>query len=169
MAVAVRSCWRCVRAKPRYRLWRRSTRRIPCERRLSTPARSAYCAVNCGVSWRCRAAWSASWWTGGRTVSWRGAAWAEVHALRVGHARQVPRSGSGTRRERARIGAEGRQHRVPAMGRCPGPEKRRGRGEGRGAGDGEVWSGRVRRGAVDWVRVEYTKAARTWRLRVWRG
>jgi hypothetical protein len=37
-----------------------------------------------------------------------------------------------------------------------------------GADDGEVWSGRVRNGAVDRVRVEYRKAARTWRLRVWR-
>jgi hypothetical protein len=39
MAVAVRSCWRCVRAQPRSRLWRRSTRRVPCERLRSTPAR----------------------------------------------------------------------------------------------------------------------------------
>jgi hypothetical protein len=38
-----------------------------------------------------------------------------------------------------------------------------------GADDEEVWSGRVRNGAVDRVGVEYTKAARTWRLRVWRG
>jgi hypothetical protein len=37
MAVAVRSCWRCVRAKPMYRLRRRSKRRVPCERLLSTP------------------------------------------------------------------------------------------------------------------------------------
>jgi hypothetical protein len=35
-------CWRCVRAKPRYRLCRRSKRRIPCERLLSTPDRRAY-------------------------------------------------------------------------------------------------------------------------------
>ena len=41
MAVAVRSCWRCVRAKPTSRLRRRSTRRIPGDRLLSTPARSA--------------------------------------------------------------------------------------------------------------------------------
>ena len=53
------------------------------------PARSAYWALNCGVSWRCRAARSASWWACGLTVSWRGAAWAEVHSRRVGHARQV--------------------------------------------------------------------------------
>ena len=41
LAVAVRSCWRCVRAKPTSRLRRRSTRRIPGDRLLSTPARSA--------------------------------------------------------------------------------------------------------------------------------
>ena len=41
MAIAVRSCGRCVRAKPTSRLRRRSTRRIPCDRLLSTPARSA--------------------------------------------------------------------------------------------------------------------------------
>ena len=38
-----------------------------------------------------------------------------------------------------------------------------------GAEDGEVWPDMVRSGAVDRVGVEYTKAARTWRLRVWRG
>ena len=42
MAVAVRSCWRWVRAEPTSRLRRRSMRRIPCDRLLSTPARSAY-------------------------------------------------------------------------------------------------------------------------------
>jgi hypothetical protein len=58
MAIAVRSGWRGGRAKPRSRLRRRSKRRVPCERRLSTPARSAYGAVNPGVSWRCRAVWA---------------------------------------------------------------------------------------------------------------
>lgn len=56
MAVASRRGWQCVRATPRYRIRRRSKRRPPCDRRLPTPARSAYCAVNAGVSWRCRAA-----------------------------------------------------------------------------------------------------------------
>jgi hypothetical protein len=89
MAVACKRCWRGVRAKPMSRLRRRSTRRIPGERRRSTPARSAYWAVNAGVSWRCRAAWSASGWTCGRTVSGRGAPCAAVQARRVGQARQV--------------------------------------------------------------------------------
>ena len=66
-----------------------SHRRTPCERLLSTPARRAYCAVNSGVSWRCRAVWRASWWGCSRTVSWRGAPRAEGQAKRVGHARQV--------------------------------------------------------------------------------
>jgi hypothetical protein len=38
---------------------------------------------------RHQAAWSASWGTCGRTISWRGAACAEVQAQRAGHARQV--------------------------------------------------------------------------------
>jgi hypothetical protein len=63
----------------------------------------------------------------------------------MGMVRQVPRSGSGTRRERGRYGAEGQHQRVPAMG----TEKRRGRGEGTGAGDGEVWPETVRNGAAD--------------------
>jgi hypothetical protein len=36
-----------------------------------------------------------------------------------------------------------------------------------GAGDGEVWPETVRRGAVNRGVVEYTKAARTWRLEGW--
>ena len=37
MAVAVSTCWRCVRAKPIYRLWRRAKRRTAWESVLSTP------------------------------------------------------------------------------------------------------------------------------------
>ena len=92
MAVAFRSCCRYVRANPMYRLRRRSKRRTAWERVLSTPARRAYCARNSGVSCRWRAAWSASWYTWGFTVSWRGASGDEVHAWRVGQARQVARS-----------------------------------------------------------------------------
>ena len=36
-----------------------------------------------------------------------------------------------------------------------------------GAEDRELWAETVSSGAVDRVGVEYTKAARTWRLRVW--
>jgi hypothetical protein len=89
MAVAVKRCWRCVRARPMYRLWRRSKRRIPCERLLFTPARRAYWGLKAAVSCRWRAAWIASWCACGRTVSWRGASLAEVHARRAGHARHV--------------------------------------------------------------------------------
>jgi hypothetical protein len=92
MAVAVKSCWRCVHANPRYRLRRRSTRLVPGERRRLPPARRAYRALHSGVSWRCRAIWMASWWACGWTVSWRGAARAEGHARRAGQARQVARS-----------------------------------------------------------------------------
>src|SRR6266851_3315222 len=45
---------------------------MPCERLLSTPDRSAYWALNSGVFCRWRAAWIASWWAWGRTVSCRG-------------------------------------------------------------------------------------------------
>jgi hypothetical protein len=85
MAVAVRSCWRCVRANPRYRLRRRSKRRPPCERLLSTPARRVYCALNSGVFWRWRAAWSASWYACSRTVSCRGASFAVGPERRTDH------------------------------------------------------------------------------------
>jgi hypothetical protein len=45
-----------VRASPMYRLRRRSTHAVLCERLLSTPARSAYCIVDSVVSCRCCAA-----------------------------------------------------------------------------------------------------------------
>jgi hypothetical protein len=55
------------------------------------------------------------------------------------------------------------------MGTCPA--KRRSRGGRTGAEDGETWAETVRRGAVDRVGVEYTKAytkaAWTWRLEGW--
>jgi hypothetical protein len=38
--------------------------------------------------------------------------------------------------------------RVPEIGRCPDPEKCRGRGRGAGAEDGEFWAERVRNGAI---------------------
>jgi hypothetical protein len=53
------------------------------------------------------------------------------------------------------------------MGRGTGLAKRRGRGEGTGAEDRELWAETVRKDAVDRVGVEYTKAARTWRLEGW--
>jgi hypothetical protein len=41
-------------------------------------------------------------------------------------------------------------------------------GEGEaGAEDGDVWAETARNGATDRVGVEYTRAARTWRLGVW--
>jgi hypothetical protein len=55
----------------------------------SIPARRAYSTVNSAVSCRGRAAWIASWKACGRTVSWRGASLAWVHAGRTGQARQV--------------------------------------------------------------------------------
>ena len=60
---------------------------------------------------------------------------------------------------------------VPQVGRCPGPEKRRGRGDGTGAENGGMRPGTARNGAVNRVGVEdtkaYTKAAGTWRLEGW--
>jgi hypothetical protein len=51
----------------------------PCSRRIL--------ALNSAVSCRCRAAWIASWWVCGRTVSWRGALFAQVRAWRAGQTR----------------------------------------------------------------------------------
>jgi hypothetical protein len=89
---AVQRCWRWILASPRSRDRRRPQRRMPCACVASTPARRAYWAVNAAVSCRCRAAWIASCWACGRTVSWRGASFAQVHAWRAGQARQVARS-----------------------------------------------------------------------------
>jgi hypothetical protein len=69
---AVQRCWRWILASPRSRDRRRPPRRMPCACVASTPARRAYWAVNAAVSCRCRAAWIASCWACGRTVSWRG-------------------------------------------------------------------------------------------------
>jgi hypothetical protein len=55
----------------------------------SPPARAAYWAVNSAVSCRCRTAWLASWWSGGRTVSRRSPLLAQMHAWPTGQARQV--------------------------------------------------------------------------------
>ena len=55
------------------------------------------------------------------------------------------------------------------MGRGTCLAKRRGRGGGTGAENGDTWAERVRSNAVDRGAVEYTKAAWTWRLGVWRG
>ena len=78
--------------------------------------------------------------------------------------RQAPRSGSGKRREGVRCGAEGQHQRVPVMGTGKRREKRRGWGGGTGAENGEVGPETARNGAVNRVGVEYTKAARGWRL-----
>jgi hypothetical protein len=87
-AVAVRACCTCVLAWPRSRHCRKPHRRMACVCVPSIAARRAYWGLNSGVSCRRRAAWIASWWACGRTVSWHGASLARVHAWRTGHARQ---------------------------------------------------------------------------------
>jgi hypothetical protein len=87
---------------------------------------------------------------------------------------QVPRSGSGKRRERVGCGAEGQHQRVPAVGRGTCLVKYRIRGEETGAEDEEVWWGRVRmqagdghavtaRRAVAMAGVVGLQAGRSWR------
>jgi hypothetical protein len=53
------------------------------------------------------------------------------------------------------------------MGRGTGLAKRRGRGDRAGAEDKDSRAETVRSGAVNRGGVEYTKAARTWRLDGW--
>jgi hypothetical protein len=108
-AVAGRSGGRCGRARPRDRLRRRATRRPPCARRRSPPARRASWAVHAAVSCRGRAAWMASGGAGVRTVRCRGASCAAGPRRRAGHARPGAPSQRRRRTGAAETSGPGRQ------------------------------------------------------------
>ena len=84
---------RRVLPSPMYRDRRTSPMRLPSPKGYpivpSTPARRAYCALKTSVCCRCRAAWSASYWSWSCTCSPRGAVGEFTHRARTGHAAHV--------------------------------------------------------------------------------